>query len=71
MLSVFSSEQVIDFRVEGGCIYPEQSRGIEDPECFFPGEFAGEEERWLWNAVLLGHCAPIGLVESILLDTYS
>jgi hypothetical protein len=54
--------------VERGCVYPEQVHGIEDSEGFFPGEFAGEEEWWFWNAVLFGHWTPTKLVKDILID---
>lgn len=50
--SVLSGEQLIECRVERGCVDPGVGLGVEDAECFFPGEFAGEEECWLGNAVL-------------------
>lgn len=62
------SEQVVEFGVESGCVYSEEVHGVEDPECFFAREFAGEEERWLWNGELLGHYTPTRLVEDILID---
>jgi len=65
---VFAGEQGVDFGVEGGCIYPEQGRGVEDCEGFFAGEFAGEEEWWLGDAVLFGYWDPIGIVEGIFVD---
>ena len=52
VLVVFLSEQIVEFGVERGCVHPEEVRGVEDPECLFTSESAGEEEWWFWNAVL-------------------
>ena len=65
---VFSSEQLVYCRVERWCVCSEIGLSVEDPECFLTDEFAGEEECWLWNAVLSGHHAPIGLAKGVFVD---